>query len=697
MKTIRKPMLVASVLFGDPPGVPEPDGYWSLGVGEIPRPEAKCFRLLHTFCATHRFEAVAATPVGFSFAAPPRRFADVLSGGDPELYDPQRVGSRYVVQPDGSLPPAWSDLSSAGVGALEIGAAAVGVGDPSRRDLLRSAALAGAIGACKAPRAPWDDTCGVPAPGFADGTAVPTEVGQLPALYGMDPTRLEDLGSEVIVAVVDSGCVGVTDVEPIGFAGLDPRRDEDGHGTAVVDHLRAIAPEATVVMSKYTDLSGFRNYPVAAFQRAVQDDPSGTLEVPRRPHVVLCSWVMVHRSIALQREIADAARRNIVVVFATGNGTMKDSAGDDRPFRVGRDPLGPPSFELARRGQLRTVQAVAHPQVLSVGGVTARCGTTDAVESPVATSFDSELFPGSPEYPARHVPDVCGFVAPPQASSPVQKPPALTLTRTAAGSRLDRKPDGTSNPGEVRTSGTSMAAAQVAGLAALLRDRYTALSERAIRNVIVSTARSLDGDWAERTGFGLAQAVAPSDQGALDGALTWLDDGDEPQPVVRMSLTDRGAPRAVPADLQSASCPDLFLREVQVPKADRDLRLGLAAKHRGDLDRLGRGEHWVYVRVSNRSSRADFVGRVELLAVRSVQGNYRFESLGSTSLASDPIVPGDYRVIELSTQVRPVYEGLLVVVGERPRAIEGPSPELSWGQLRSMVRTNAHVGLRRLS
>ncbi|MEM6930851.1 MAG: hypothetical protein AAF602_28210, partial [Myxococcota bacterium] len=273
MSGLRRPKLVASVLF-DVPNGPNPlssDLWWTAADRRRSDPpvDEDVFEELHRFCGKHGLQPVAVTPVGFSFAAPPDDLAKLFSLGqvdDVGGYHPQRVGPRIVRPvPDAAPTGAWAELASLGVSALEIGVAARGVGGPSRRELLWGAAASGALAACQPVAPPWSGTCDVAPSGLPAGTAIPTEVGQLRALLGLkDSNEAERDESPGIIAVVDSGYGGraFTGLERVAIADLDNDEDEDGHGTAVVEHLRAVAPGFDIRMSKYADLSGFRNYPV---------------------------------------------------------------------------------------------------------------------------------------------------------------------------------------------------------------------------------------------------------------------------------------------------------------------------------------------------------------------------------------------------------------------------------------------------
>ncbi|MEM6929880.1 MAG: S8 family serine peptidase, partial [Myxococcota bacterium] len=264
------------------------------------------------------------------------------------------------------------------------------------------------------------------------------------------------------------------------------------------------------------------------------------------------------------------------------------------------------------------------------------------------------------------------------------------------GSLLDRKPDQTPS-GQVRTAGTSMAAAQVAGVAALLRRRRSTLTERAVRNVLMSTTKALQGRWQPEVGFGLVRGSRGSTNGP-PGALEWLD-GTTPQAYVRTTLTDAGL-RALVASLDDANCPDIVVLNREVPDADVELRLGLAAKHVSGPEPVRRsGKRWVYVRFTNRSL-VDHAGEVVVFSVDKRGDDYLLDEIGSSGPAR-PVAPGDFAVVGMG-ELSMDHDGLLVVVGDRPgelqaRQLGSVANALPGDVVHSLVLANAGLGLRRLA
>ena len=579
------------------------------------------------------FTIEAQSPVGVSFSAPASFVLEESGLG----VDPFSLVGRTVrvVQETVPVPAAFANLAAIEVLPYAVPASPLRM---SRRSLLAGAGAALGLVAC---------------PGLGTGPGTGT-----PLLAEVDVEALRDLlglqaagrGAGVHVAVIDSGWVpaagdrrDVTVLPPLG--GLQPDRDERGHGTAVIEHLLAVAPGARVTVSRYADQSGYRNYPVAAFQRAVWGLPpeGGVAALPSGralPDIVLCSWVLASHSVALQREIAEAVRQGVTVIFAAGNGTMADVAAtaldadpDERVLRLAYqednrgevdDPLAGRSG-AARALGARRVHAVSHPDALVVGGAFPQVPQAEPLVAPpglvaseVATAYDSGLYAAEGSAPLRPVPEVCGLVA----SLPAELvPPGLFRTRTARGSVMDEKPEPAGpapDDGAVLASGTSMAAAHVAGLAALLLEQHPDLGPVGVRHVMQSTTRDVasgasggpvprsarDG-WDEATGHGVVDAMA----------LAWLDAG--PRPFLRASVLDRGDDRDA-AGLQDS--PDVLLRAEEVGALDRQAHLGIVVRHRGDLSDAGPTSlptvppAVLYVRVGNRGD-APWTGDVRLYAV----------------------------------------------------------------------------------
>ncbi len=252
-------------------------------------------------------------------------------------------------------------------------------------------------------------------------------------------------GAGVTVAMVDSGwfrhpffTAHGYDVQPptTVVPGTNPARDPHGHGTGESANVFAIAPEAVLRPVRAADTRGDLVGALAGFVRAKTG----------RPDVLTNSWGGDYNPVParpdpadrpLVLEIRDAISQGIVVVFAAGNG------------------------QFGAEAQV--------PGVIAVGGVFASAGL-ELRASDYASGYHSEWFGGV------DVPTVSGLVGMRPRASYIMLPiPAgcpIDVERAAAGSGggAGDPPDGTSaNDGWALFSGTSAAAPQVAGAAAVLR------------------------------------------------------------------------------------------------------------------------------------------------------------------------------------------------------------------------------------
>jgi subtilisin family serine protease len=273
---------------------------------------------------------------------------------------------------------------------------------------------------------------------------VPDDVATI--LGAAQAHRRGQRGAGVTVAMVDSGWFrhpffiahGYNVQPPVTVVpGTNPARDPHGHGTGESANIFAIAPEAVLRPVRAANANGDLVGAVAGFVRAKAG----------RPDVLTNSWGgdyndpvppqpdPADRALAL--EIRDAIAQGIVVVFAAGNGSFSAEA----------QVLG----------------------VIAAGGVFASAGL-DLQASAYASGYHSQWFGGV------DVPTVSGLVGMrPRASYimlPIPPGCPIDVERAAAGSGpgAGDPPDGTSaNDGWALFSGTSAAAPQVAGAAAVLR------------------------------------------------------------------------------------------------------------------------------------------------------------------------------------------------------------------------------------
>ncbi len=224
--------------------------------------------------------------------------------------------------------------------------------------------------------------------------------------------------------------------------------DKSGHGTGESANVLVMAPDCHFIGVKHND------YSAEALETALDQDP----------HVITNSWGwdidtqskadlqahdpnLFNELRDLENIINDAIDDGVVVVFAAGNGHLAFPA--------------------------------CMPNVLAAGGVTVEHdGGLKA--SSYASSFRSKLFPG------RHVPDVCGIVGEWSPSRPLKGHIMLPVPN-------DSELEGENMPGSQRRkgwgifSGTSAAAPQIAGVAAVLLSVNANLTPNQVKSVLSDT------------------------------------------------------------------------------------------------------------------------------------------------------------------------------------------------------------------
>ncbi len=269
-------------------------------------------------------------------------------------------------------------------------------------------------------------------------------------------------GKGVKVAMVDSGWfkhpyfVGRGyKAAPVvlGPAAANPLKDESGHGTGESANIFANAPDVDFMPVKMNFVNS-----TGAFNAAVG----------LGPQIITCSWGSHHPSgplsaadQVLAAAIAAAVASGIIVIFSAGNGHY-----------------GFPGM---------------HPDVISAGGV-----FMNPNETLQASNYASS-FPGN-VYPGRACPDLCGLVG--------MKPKAIyIMLPVEPGDEIDSTPwnvpgglqGGTHPNGDETTnsdgwgafSGTSAAAPQLAGVAALIKQACPGLTPAQVRNIMKNTARDV--------------------------------------------------------------------------------------------------------------------------------------------------------------------------------------------------------------
>lgn len=262
-------------------------------------------------------------------------------------------------------------------------------------------------------------------------------------------------GSGIRVAMVDSGHYSHPffsgrgyRVAPVvlGPAAANPGHDESGHGTGESANIFAVAPDVELLPVKINFVNS-----VGAFNTAVS----------LNPHIITCSWGSSIRSgplgaadQALAAAIATAWASGIVVIFSAGNG------------------------HYGFPGQ--------HPDCISAGGVfMANDGSLQA--SNYASGFVSNIYPG------RRVPDVCGLVGMSPKAIYIMLPvePGDDIDTSLNGGTHPSGDETAANDGWAAFSGTSAAAPQLAGLAALVKQACPNLSPSQVRDVMQKTARDV--------------------------------------------------------------------------------------------------------------------------------------------------------------------------------------------------------------
>jgi subtilisin family serine protease len=224
-----------------------------------------------------------------------------------------------------------------------------------------------------------------------------------------------------------------------------PLKDEVGHGTGESANIFANAPDidfAPVKMSFVNSTGGFN------------------AAVGLAPNIITCSWgsstngPLSAADQVLAAAIAAAVAAGIVVVFSAGNG------------------------HAGFPGQ--------HPDVISAGGVF--MSPDESLQaSNYASGFASQIYPG------RNVPDLCGLVGMKPKAIYIMFPlePGDEIDVGNAGLTHPNGDETTNSDGWAAFSGTSAAAPQLAGVAALVKQACPGLTPAQVRNIMKSTARDV--------------------------------------------------------------------------------------------------------------------------------------------------------------------------------------------------------------
>lgn len=250
----------------------------------------------------------------------------------------------------------------------------------------------------------------------------------------------------------------------LGPAAVNPLNDESGHGTGESANIFANAPDVELLPVKINFVNS-----IGAFNAAVGLNPD----------IITCSWgssvqngPLSAANQALAAAIAAAVASGITVIFSAGNG------------------------HYGFPGQ--------HPDVISAGGTFMNPDETLRA-SDYASGFMSTI------YANRRVPDLCGLVGMRPRAIYIMLPlePGGQIDVGNAGGTHPNGDETTNNDGWAAFSGTSAAAPQLAGVAALMKQACSSLTPADIKDIMRKTARDVtQGTCSPSTG-GNAAVVGP--------------------------------------------------------------------------------------------------------------------------------------------------------------------------------------------
>lgn len=224
-----------------------------------------------------------------------------------------------------------------------------------------------------------------------------------------------------------------------------PLKDESGHGTGESANIFAVAPDVDFMPVKMSFVNSTGAFNVA---------------VGLKPDIITCSWgsdtngPLNAADQALAASIAAAVASGIIVIFSAGNG------------------------HAGFPGQ--------HPDVISAGGV-----FMNPNETLQASNYSSGFL--SKIYANRKVPDVSGLVGMKPRAAYIMLPvePGDQLDVNIAGGTHPNGDETANNDGWAAFSGTSAAAPQLAGAAALIKQACPALKPADVRDILKKTARDV--------------------------------------------------------------------------------------------------------------------------------------------------------------------------------------------------------------
>lgn len=323
--------------------------------------------------------------------------------------------------------------------------------------------------------------------------------------FGVDQLHQFATGAGVKVAVIDSGVTPNRRLPRLTGGGdyigsTDGLQDCDHHGTLVAGIIAAqpspddgfvgVAPGASLISIRQTS---------AAYEPAnssgSKDSGSSTLSTLAKAvtHAANMGAKVINLSVTAcypeskvvdSSDLAEALRyasttKDAVIVTSAGN-----TNDDTCKANPGYDPAN--AADAANWAGVQTISMPSYysPLVISVGGA----------------DLSGQVYPGTMTGPWVDV------------AAPAVGIVSLDPTKPAGG--LTNASVGTNGPQMI--AGTSFAAAYVAGLAALIRQRYPHLSAAEVRARIVNTASDTAETQRGAFGHGLVDAVAAlTDPGAL--------------------------------------------------------------------------------------------------------------------------------------------------------------------------------------
>lgn len=295
--------------------------------------------------------------------------------------------------------------------------------------------------------------------------------GDVAMLLGATHAHVDgEVGADVQVAMVDTGQFAHPYFTLHGYrvapavaveTGTNPAEDPVGHGTGESANIFAVAPGATLRPYRASNQNGLLTSAVTAFILAKSGHP--------QPQVLTNSWGSNFPEYPTQQplpaawrvwalEIRDAVEQGIVVVFSAGNG------------HFGVEPQV--------------------PGVISAGGVFADAGL-NLRASDYASGYNS------PWFDSVVVPTACGLVGmlPRAQYLMLPIPPGCSIDVSASQAGDGHVPDpgdGTRfDDGWGLFSGTSAAAPQIAGAAAVLLGARPGLTPEQVTEALTRTATDI--------------------------------------------------------------------------------------------------------------------------------------------------------------------------------------------------------------